>query len=92
MKSIKVPDEVMKILQKVMYSTDSDDDFIFPIFNDGIFLLLATKLLQKEFDEIKRHPNSLKEFQKEMLRQIQKLQRDGMIPLDAKKIRKDILE
>jgi hypothetical protein len=92
MKSIKVPDEVMKILQKVMYSVDDDDDFIFPIFNDGIFLLLASKLLQKEFDEIKRHPSTLKQFQKDMLKQIQKLQRDGIIPLDAKKIRKDILE
>ncbi|MCV0393712.1 MAG: hypothetical protein K5790_10560 [Nitrosopumilus sp.] len=92
MANIKVPDEIPKIMQKTMFAVDDDGEFIFPTFNDGIFLLLATIKMRKDFDEAKRHPNTLKEYQKKMLKDIQKLQRNNILPLNAKKIRKDILE
>ena len=87
MANIKVPDELQKVLQKIMYSVDDDGNFIFPVFNDGICLFLALIHFRSEFDEAKRHPNDLKTFQKKILKQIQKLQRDKILPINAKKIR-----
>jgi hypothetical protein len=92
MSNIKVPDEIPKIMQKTMFAVDDSGEFIFPTFNDGIFLLLASIRMRKDFDEAKRHPNSLKEYQKKILKDILKLQRDGILPINAKKIRKDILK
>lgn len=91
MANIKVPDEVQKILQKMMFAVDEDGEFVFPIFNDGICILLALQYMRHDFDIAKKHPSDLRDYQKKMLKDIQRFQRNGLIPLNAKKIRKDIV-
>lgn len=90
--NIKVPSEVAKITQKTMYLTDASGKYIFPLNNDGLFILLACQEYQKQFDIAKRDPKKLVEFQKNTLKQIEKLKRNQVIPINSKKIREDILD